>query len=62
MKDLLEDVRVMVLQGCSAEYIASCHGLPVEQIESAIEMLLDDLDFQFEFRCANHFRDEEKAG
>lgn len=46
MKDFLEDVRVMTLQGCSAEYIASCHDMPVEQVEAAIEMLMEDEDFR----------------
>lgn len=46
MKDFLEDVRVMALQGCSAEYIASCHDMPVEQVEAAIEMLMEDEDFR----------------
>ena len=46
MKDFIEDVRVMTLQGCSAEYIASCHDMPVEQVESAIEMLMEDEDFR----------------
>lgn len=58
MKDLLEDVRVLALQGCSNEYIASSLEISEAQVEGAIDILMDDLDFQFEFRCANHFRDK----
>lgn len=46
MKDFLEDVRVMVLQGCSLEYIASCHGVSVELVGAAIVILMDDPDFR----------------
>lgn len=46
MKDLLEDVRVMVLQGCSVEYIASTLAVPEEMVEDAIDFLMDDPDFR----------------
>lgn len=46
MKDLLEDVRAMVLHGASVEYIASCLDVPEHMVEGAIEILMDDPDFR----------------
>lgn len=46
MKDLLEDVRVLALQGCSNEYIASSLEISEAQVEGAIDILMDDPDFR----------------
>ena len=46
MKDFLEEVRVMTLHGSSVQYIASVCDMPVEQVEGAIELLMEDADFR----------------
>lgn len=46
MKDLLGDVRAMVLHGASVEYIASCLDVPEHMVEGAIDILMDDEDFR----------------
>ena len=46
MKDFLEEVRAMTLHGSSAQYIASVCDMPVEQVEGAIELLMEDADFR----------------
>ena len=46
MKDFLEEVRVMTLHGSSASYIASVCDMPLEQVEGAIEFLMEDADFR----------------
>lgn len=46
MKDFLEEVRVMTLHGSSVQYIASVCDMPVEQVEVAIDLLMEDDDFR----------------
>lgn len=45
MKDFIEDVRAMILHGASVEYIASCNDVPVEMVEGALDLLMEDADF-----------------
>ena len=46
MKDFVEEVRVMTLHGSSVQYIASVCDMPVEQVEAAIDLLMEDDDFR----------------
>lgn len=45
MKNFVDEVQAMYIHGASVEYIASCCDVAVEQVEAAIEMLMDDPDF-----------------
>jgi hypothetical protein len=48
MKDTVIEIGVLYKQGNSLEYIASYMNLPIEQVEAAIDILMDDPDFRDE--------------